>query len=468
MPTESTLHQWASPLQSGAGTKYAAVVDAIEHAIQAGILKPGAKLPAQREIAESFCVTIATITKAISVAVRRGLVTTCAGSGTFVADAPDASLSIPTAVTTADIIDLSLNSPPPFITTQLLADNLRELTNSPKADALFDYAPIPGSQPNRYAAASWFALRGHMIDPESILIIRGAHEGLLVSLLALTKPGDAVLCESLNYTGLRRIGQMLGLKFIGIEADQDGMNADAVSTLVKQHAIKAIICTPITQNPTTATLSDTRRIQLVQAARSARVPIIEDDIYGPFVGNDIPPLATLWPEGVITISSLSKTVAPGLCVGYIVAPATLLASIRDAMFMLTWKEPSLQAAIASFLITTGNAEKCVLLHRNEAQARMQLASSILGKSMITRENIPSYHVWVSTGSLRADAIAAELYRYGILVSPASHFSMIDQKPSSALRISLGGASTHALLETALQAIARALMVNRTAAVSSIV
>src|SRR3546814_460484 len=99
--------------------------------------------------------------------------------------------------------------------------------------------------------------------------------------------------------------------------------------------------------------------------REFRRVLFRSDIYGLFLGNEAPPLATLWPDGVVVVTSLSKTVAPGLRLGYVAAPASLMPRMRDAMLMLAWTEPVLQAAVATRLIVSGRADQCVALHRNE-------------------------------------------------------------------------------------------------------
>lgn len=333
VPSSISMAEWSPIIYAECSRKYAVIVSTIEQGIAEGKLLPGMRLPTQREIAKYFNVTIATVTKAINIASRKELVSARAGSGTYINSSPH-SASQPPLQDDKGLIDFSLNTPPVSITAELLQENLRDMVKVSTGDGVFDYEPIPGSLSNRKAGSAWLSLRGFSVDPDQVLVTQGAHEGLIVALLALTRPGDAILCEQLNYTGLRRIGQLLGLRLIGIELDQEGLDADSIPALIAQHAPKAIVCTPIIHNPTTATLSAPRRLTLIKAARAQVVPIIEDDIYGLFSGNTVLPLATLWPEGVIVVTSLSKTIAPGLRVGYVAAPRSLISRIRDAMFML--------------------------------------------------------------------------------------------------------------------------------------
>jgi len=461
------IDDWAPRLILAGGTKYAAVASAIERGIRDGYLPAGMKLPPQRDIAEYFNVTIATVTKAISVAMRKGLVIARAGSGTFIAEPPVREPVFDEAAETPNQ-DLSLNAPPVDIVMDILHENLEEIAAEPGTPRLFDYEPVPGGLAHRLAGCRWVSLRGLDVSPGNVLVTQGAHEGLLACLAALTQPGDVVLCERLNYTGLRRIGQLLRIHLVGVEVDEHGLCVDQLPELIRRHAPKAIVCTPVTHNPTTVTLSADRRPGLVEIARKTGTPIIEDDIYGLFVGEKHPPLASLWPEGVLLVTSLSKTIASGLRIGYIVAPPGMVPRLTDAMFMLGWTAPLMHMSFATRLIESGRAERCIHLHREEAGRRTQLARRILGKSLQTAVDTPTYHVWVDTGATRLEDITAELYRQGILVSPASHFLIGDGPVPGALRLSLGRVADHKELELPLRLIAHRLSVSRPSALGSIV
>src|SRR5699024_4120778 len=270
--------------------------------------------------------------------------------------------------------DLSLNAPPVTVVEDILQENLEDLAKDGSLmPSAFDHDPIPGHISHRAAACQWLGLRGLKITPDHVLITQGAHEGLLVCLAALTQPGDIVLCESLNYTGLRRIGQLLRIRLVGIDMTTEGICLESLQSLLKQHDPKAIVCTPVTHNPTTITYSSRCREGLGRIATAADVPVIEDDIYGLFSKDEAVPLSVTHPDNTILVTSLSKTVAAGIRVGYIVADAALLPRLRDEMFTLGWTAPSLQMAFATRLIESGRALQCLERHTAEAIRRIDMA-----------------------------------------------------------------------------------------------
>lgn len=459
------FHAW-NPVHRDDLPKYESLVEAIADGIESGALKAGTRLPPQRELARHFNVTVATVTKSIDLATRRGLVVTRSGSGTFISGTPGGN-------ETADshpqgFFDLSLNSPPVSVVAPVLQRSFTAMAASADIHKLFGYAPIPGTLKNRRAGAAWFALRDLDVLPDQILITQGAHEGLICALLALTEPGDAVLCERLNYAGLIRIAQLLRIRLIGIDVDDEGLDTDQLAQYGGDASIKAIVCTPIVHNPTTATMSAARRAGLVRFAKAASIPIVEDDIYGLLAGSEVAPLAQAWPSGTIVVSSLSKSVSPGIRLGYVAAPASLVSQVRDAILMLGWTEPAMQTAVASHLIHSGDAFRCALLHRDEARKRIALAAKVLGPAMLTSRDAASYHAWVSTGQLQPADVAAELYRTGVLVSPATHFSVDGDGRDMAIRISLGGSASCEELHAPLESLARILSGGQTGSFGAIV
>jgi DNA-binding transcriptional MocR family regulator len=446
-----------------AGTpKYLGLVEALEAGLSQGALAPGAQLPPQRDLAELFGMTLATVTKAISEAARRGLVIARSGSGTFMASAPE-HLAQPSAN------DLSLNIPPASIAADLVAASLRRVTMRSQAARLIEYAPVGGSAGNRAAGAALFATRGLSAQADHVLLTQGAHQGLIAALAATTRPGDSVACERLNYSGLRRIGELLQLTLVGIDCDEEGMVVGQLRSRLRSRRIAAIVCTPSGHNPTSFTLSEQRRAELVRLARGAAVPVIEDDIYGLLCNDGLPPLAALWPEGTLCVTSLSKSVAPGLRIGYNLCPPALMSRLRDGLFALGWTESSLQAALATELIQSGALTQCVARHQAEARRRVALAHQILpGGCIQTASTTVSYHLWVATSDANPNEVAAELSRRGILVSPSSHFVVDDSQPPDALRVSLGGAASAQGLEAPLKELAAVMRDDRQSSFGSIV
>jgi DNA-binding transcriptional MocR family regulator len=439
---------WLPQFESGGGAKYMSLFDAINDAIASGELKGGERLPTQRDLADRLGVNIATISKAIAEAGRRGLLVTRRGGGTYVARAQQRPTREAEPADT--VTDLSVNVPPMSPVQEILDDALDSLLRGGGGDLLFGYAPVGGSFQDRDVAAQWLAARGVAASPEDLILTQGAYEGLFAALTALTRPGDAVACEGLNYSGIRRLGELCRLELRGVEVDDQGMRPDALATMLRGGEVKAIVCTPVTLNPTTATQGLDRRRAIVEVAKRHSVPIVEDDIYGRLAGDDLPPLAALWPQGVMYVSGLSKCVAPGLRVGYLFPPPQLRSRAHDALLLLAWTAPSLHIALATEMIRTGRAAACAAAHRAEAVRRTALARKLLPGLFRPRIELASYHAWLQLPEPWHEREAAvTLRRHRILVSPAHDFVVAPHATPAALRISLGGVEDVHVLERSL-------------------
>ncbi len=453
-PEANGASGWMPALRPEGRTKYLSLVEAIREAVEKGELARGARLPSQRALAEHLGVNIATVTKAIAEAGRLGLVSTRHGGGTqVVGDRPAA------ASADADdgaVVDLSINIPPVALVKPVLDDVMATLARRRRGDELFDYRAVGGGYRDRVIGGNWIAQRGLKAAPDRLLLTQGAYEGLFAALAALTEPGDVVLCEDLNYTGIRRVGDLCRIGLVGVATDAGGMRPDALEEACRKHAPKAIVCTPVTLNPTTATLDLRRRQAIVAAAKRHAVTIVEDDIYGHLAGDETPPLAALWPEGVVYACSLSKCVAPGLRAGYLAAPERLMSALRDALLLSSWTAPSLQAAVANEMIESGQALSCALAHRAEALRRMALAREVLGAALAAGP-AATYHAWLRLPPPWQERDATTAFRrHGVLVSPAQHFVFGKQATPAAVRLSLGAVAEAATLERALRTIASVL------------
>jgi DNA-binding transcriptional MocR family regulator len=253
---------------------------------------------------------------------------------------------------------------------------------------------------------------------------------------------------------------LLQIELVPVPIDAGGLDIDAFARLSRRISPRAAVLTPVTQNPTTASLNAEARRAVIAAARDADIILIEDDIFGHLVAPAAPPLAALAPERSILVTSLSKCIAPGMRIGYALAPLPLRDAMATALHGLGWTGSNLYGALARRLVTDGTAEHCLRAQRAEALERTKLARLYLGDTVALGERAgiqqPLYHAWLPLPPGRqADRFTAELLSRQVLVAPAYHFMQAESQVPEAVRISLG-CESRALLESALQRIAAAL------------
>jgi 2-aminoadipate transaminase len=199
------------------------------------------------------------------------------------------------------------------------------------------YSPTEGYLPLRQFIVEKMARYGIHASVENVLITTGSQQALDLIGRVLIDPGDTILCEAPTYLGALQAWTVYGARYVTVPADDDGMQVELIEPILRKRKIKFIYALPNFQNPGGTTISLARRIKLVQLADKYRVPIIEDDPYGElrFEGDHLPPLAVLDQErqkkkrkhcnefecgNVIYTSTFSKTLAPGLRLGWVVAP----------------------------------------------------------------------------------------------------------------------------------------------------
>ncbi|MBK1840313.1 PLP-dependent aminotransferase family protein [Azospirillum sp. YIM B02556] len=448
-------HPWHAVIHGSDKPRYVAIADVIADDMLNGRLPPGARLPAQRVLAEALEVDFTTVARGYQEAQRRGLIESRVGAGTFVRDGAGAAPCAPEALPTADAIipaaqpparstarcsaDLSMNLPPDIDDPELLARMRAGLAEvGQDLVDLLRYQEFGGAEQDRQAGVDWLALRGLPVRAERLLVCAGTHSALHAVLGALAKPGDRICAEDLTYPGLRGLAAQLGLEVVGLPMDQDGILPDAFAEVCRTRPPKALYCNPTLQNPTTVTLSAERRQALVNIARQYGVAIVEDDAYGALpVGGPVP-MAALAPDLVFYIGGLAKVLGAGLRVAYLVVPEArhvwqLSAFLRATTVMAS----PLTVALATRWIGDGTAQAILAAIRAESTLRQTIARGTL-PGPAPRSRPEAFHYWLplpagwSRSSFAATLRGAKL---GIVVSDA--FSVNSPAPE-AVRLCLGG------------------------------
>lgn len=436
------------------GPLYRGVVAALQQDISNGALTAGQRLPTYRQLAHELGVTVGTITKAFTEAERMGLLVSRVGRGSYVLQFPEEAAAADREA--RGQIDLSVNTVTiePFNTS--LNKVLGALSRRKSLYSLLEYHPVPGLLRHRAAGAKWLRMRGIEAQPDSIIVCNGSQEGLMATLAAVTKPGDTILTEQLNYAGVKRLADLFRLDIRGVPTDASGLRPDMLRAAAKDISVGAILCSPTLHNPTNAIMPLDRRKEILAIAAGLGAYVIEDDSGGHLSGDETPTMASLDKSRCIYLCGTSKSVAPGLRVGYLHGPAAMMSRLHEGVCATSWTSPSLMGEIASVLIEERVAERFVAWHRKEAAERGAIAAEIFGRADIVPPR-PTYHLWLELPApWRAGEFAAQARLRGALVSPADAFA-VDRSPAPhAVRISLGGVAGRTRLAEGLRAVAQTL------------
>jgi DNA-binding transcriptional MocR family regulator len=429
-----TMTSWTPHLATGK-PRYIAIADAIASDLASGKLKLGDRLPPQRQLAWQLGVTLGTVTRAYQEAERRGLLSGEVGRGSYVrSPEPDVPIVVESDPT---MLDMQVSSPPRVIRKEEFDAGLRELSNGSNWQSLFDYPSTAGRDSQRAACARWLRPAGVDVFASRIMVSAGAQAALVTCFSTLARPGDRVLIEPLSYPTIQPILRHLGLHARPIEADDQGIVPDSLEQWARSGEAKLLYLVPTLHNPTTVTLSFERRQAITEIARRHGLTIVEDDVFRLLADNPPPTLQSLAPERTYYISSLSKTVAPGLRIGMVVTPEGATDAMVRQQRITGGRAAGMMAELARIWIENGVADGTLSQIKRELAVRRDVLFEAIGHrnpvcspgAMFAWLPLPSR--WVPT------EFAALAQARGVKITPGPAFAIDRTAPHQAVRLCIG-------------------------------
>ncbi len=194
------------------------------------------------------------------------------------------------------------------------------------------YGTSEGYPPLRQYLMEKVQKYGVPAEQDNILITNGSQQALDLIGKIFISPGDTILTEGPTYLGAIQAWRAYEANFVTVPLDDDGIQTDRLEDVLERHPVKFIYVLPNFHNPAGVTMTLERRLKLVELAAEYGVFIVEDDPYGElrFEGEDITPLVGLHKENVLYLSTFSKTLSPGIRLGWIVAPCKITAKLVQA------------------------------------------------------------------------------------------------------------------------------------------
>jgi DNA-binding transcriptional MocR family regulator len=322
--------------------KYKSLVQEFTSKIRNGSFRPGDRLPSIRTLHKGLQLSVSTVYQAYSELEKTGLVEARPRSGYFVK--PISVFEIPKAPRTdprpvhvtlssmvastltdnrdGEMVHLGTSTPAPEL---LPVKALARIMKSIKTDEmthLLDYSLAEGD-PELRRGISRLSL-GVMdgVGPADIIVTQGSMEALTLSLRCVTRPGDVVAIDSPTHMGYLQLLQELGLMALEIPADpRYGTDVDNLAQVLAHRKVTAYLLVSNFQNPTGALMPEEQKKRLVELTHAHDIPVIEDNLFGELYFGRHRPLSLKKYDRknlVISCSSFSKTVSPGLRVGWVV------------------------------------------------------------------------------------------------------------------------------------------------------
>jgi DNA-binding transcriptional MocR family regulator len=454
------MSNWFPDLANHAGPKYRAIVEALAADIAGGRLAPGTRLPTHRDLAWRLKVTVGTVARAYAEAERQGLLSGEVGRGSFVTDPTKTEPALAEYLSVAwtprtDVINLAVNRPGGDQGAWAVGPMIERLSRRPDLPQLLSYNLEPVAARQRAAGVRWLRSESVVVDADQVAVTAGSQQAICAALAVLTVPGDAVAVEEHTYPGIKSAASLLGRHVVPVAMDGNGLIPTEVERAFAR-GVKVLYTIATVQNPTTATLDDDRRRAIAASARRHGAFIIEDGVHR-FLNPEAPPAIQVHaPERCLYITTLSKSVSPGLRAAFAAVPPAIKVRFDAAIGALSLALPTPLIEIACQLIEEGQAFEAAARQRAEAAIRNGIAIAILGETV--RPASAAFNIWLKLPPpWRASAFVAEAARLGVNLAPTESFS-VGRPVVEGVRVSVTAPPERESLERALRILAGLLAV----------
>lgn len=418
----------------------------------------GTKIPPQRTLAKIFNVNRSTVITAFDELIAEGLIESKVGKGTIVVNNTWGILAstpppdwisyvkagthqpnqfmiqeINNAETRSDIIRLGTGElSPELLPTEKMKNIFQQ--NSEQILSL-GYSEPKGNLYLRETVSEYLKSKGIEASPATILIVSGGLQALQLISLGLLHRGSTIFHETPSYLNSVNVFQSAGMNLFGVPIDNEGIQTEFLGRLKRQHNGALLYTIPSFHNPTGVLMSERRRHQLFEICRKERLPIIEDNVYGDlwFDEPTPTPLKASDQQGlVLYLGSMSKTLSPGLRIGWLVGPEPVIDRLSDIKMQTDYGSSSVsQYAVAEWL-SSGYYLDHIEQIRGELKHRRDFTLQILKKyfSGIATWNEPKggFYIWLC---LKPNISIRNLFesalKEGILINPGSVYDRNNQQ-----------------------------------------
>ena len=424
---------------------YRQVIRSIQEQIAQGILRPGERLPASRDLADALGISRISVVNAYAELQSTGMLSAYAGRGTFVTG-PQVTVNDPRLLPSIaanpvgqsmhrlaqqpGIIAFSGGAPAEeFLPVHAIRQSINAVLDRDGAAAVA-YEETEGYPPLRQAVSDYVTSLGIVSQPDQILITGGCQQALDLAIQALLGEGDVLLTTNPTYLGILDIARIRRVNVVGIPMDEDGIRLDQLESAIQTQRPRLIYLAPTHHNPTGAVMPLHRRRQLLEIASRANVPIIEDGVYHElsYGGEPPPPLKALDTDGIVLYASgFSKIVLPGTRIGYLIAEGPTwerILRVKQAADVCT---PGLnQRAMHHYLQTgalVGHLERVRRACRDRRDVALSAAQRYLPEGTRWSEPHGGLYLWLELP--HHGPTAAELYvsaiQHGVAFAIGSMF-----------------------------------------------
>ena len=447
------------------------IVGWIKSRIESGDWPVGTKLPTQRQLATQFHVNRSTVQLALDELKADGLLESKMGSGVFVANHCWNVLLNKTQPNWKKHIESSIHRPnyhtiqlineyeqydhiirlgtgelsPALLPTKQIEQSLKEISLDAKA---IGYSSPQGNENFRAILCEYLKRRNIHCKPENILIVSGALQALQLIAIGLLEEGSVIFHEQPSYLSSIHPFQSAGMRMHSVMRN-DAKLADHIKAY-KRNRQSIFYCVPTLNNPTGVNWSFEEKQNLYNVCNELQIPIIEDDVYHELLfDTTLPSIKSFDQSGqVLYIGSVSKTLSPGMRIGWVVGPSPVIERLADIKMQTDYGSSAISQEIVAHWMSTGLYEKHLMNLRQQLKERAIFVESILEQQFrnIATWNRPEggFYIWLRFHKpIVNKALFLNLLNKNILINPGYIY---DSSDSHHIRLSYAYASLEEIRE----------------------
>ncbi|WCN39621.1 PLP-dependent aminotransferase family protein [Aneurinibacillus uraniidurans] len=420
------------------------IVDWIKSQIERGEWTVGTKIPTQRQLAAQFNVNRSTVQLALDEVKADGLLESKMGSGVFVANNSWNVLLNRAQPNWQQHIESSIHKPnyhtiqlineyeqmdhiirlgtgelsPELLPTKQIEQSLQKISLEAKA---IGYSSPQGSEKLRRILCTYLKKRGIQTAPENILIVSGALQALQLIAMGLLEEGSIVFQEQPSYLNSVHPFQSAGMRMIPVLRDEhvtDNLRA------LKRKRQSLFYCVPTLHNPTGHNWSMEEKKSLYNTCKELQIPIIEDDVYHELLfDSSSPAIKSFDTSGqVLYIGSVSKTLSPGLRIGWVVAPSPVIRRLADIKMQTDYGSSAFSQEIVAHWISSGLYEKHLIKLREQLKRRATFVEEIVEqqfqKIATWKKSEGGFYIWLRFHEpIVNKALFLNLLNQNVLINP---------------------------------------------------
>ncbi|WP_029192280.1 PLP-dependent aminotransferase family protein [Paenibacillus harenae] len=442
---------------------YRQIRDFLRNKIALGEWTVGTKIPSQRTLAERFQVNRSTIVSALSDLIAEGLLEGNGKAGTKVINnawsllaaspPPDWSAYVQAGtyypnqpavqhINRAEFQEGMIRLGTGELSPELLpSGQMRRIFDNGSVNPFsLGYEEPKGSLYLRTKIAEHLRGRGIQTSSSNILVVSGSLQGLQLISMGLLEKGSSILVEKPSYLYSVHVFQSNAMRFIGVPMNEEGIRTNLISRYKRGYNASLLYTIPTFHNPTGLLMPEPRRQELMKVCAEEGLPIIEDDAYGELWFDSPPPLPLKARDPnalVLYLGSFSKTLSPGLRIGFVVAPEPVIDRLADIKMQHDYGSSSLSQWAASEWLGTGLYREHLIKIRAQLKNRRDLTVQLLQTFMseLASWTVPSggFYIWLRlTVEVPMQTLFERAMKAGILLNPGTIY---DRNAGDCLRIS---------------------------------